>query len=124
MGRYSAGPERLDRGMVDRRDPRLGHLAPGDVEDEHLPELEGLAAAARGGLHERDRVLVVGQDRVDLLLERVGLLRDAGEAPEDRLLAFEVAGHGARTWGMPLGIVRHELIHRGHVTGCEGLEAL
>ena len=58
-----------------------------------------------------------------ILLERVGLLHTPGEATEDRLLALEVAGEGSRARSMPLGIVGHELVHRGRVAGRERLEA-
>ena len=52
---------------------------------------EGLAAARDGSVHQGDRVLIVREDRVDVLLDRVGLLHDLREAAEDRFLALEVA---------------------------------
>jgi hypothetical protein len=46
--------------------PELGDLAAADVEDVHLVVLERCATSIAASRHQRDDVLVIGEDVVDV----------------------------------------------------------
>src|SRR3954451_17173093 len=69
-GRLGSGEEREDRGRVVGEGPALGGLAIANVIDLRGPVLEALAVARGRRRAERDGVLVVGDDVMELVLER------------------------------------------------------
>jgi hypothetical protein len=85
------GEELVSRVLIVRHQPRLGELAVADMAHEHRSVLKGPALALAVSDIDRDRMLVVGHDVVELGAEGAASeLRDLGKEAQDLVLAAVV----------------------------------
>src|SRR4029453_3354942 len=96
------GEELVGRVLVLGHQPRFGELAVADMAYEHLPGLQGSPLALGASDIDRDRMLVVGHDVVEVDAEGAAAeFSRLGEVTKDRAHAALVPGGGAGARHMP-----------------------
>src|SRR4029453_3834263 len=118
------GEERVGRVLVLGQQPRFGELAVADMAHEHLPGLQGSPLALAASDIDRDRMLVIRYDVVEIDAEgATGELGRLGEVTKDRVHAAVVTREWAAARHMPDGVLIEQLSEGVDVALGEGIEA-
>jgi hypothetical protein len=96
-------PQRVGASVLHQ--PRLDQLAVADVLHEHAPVLKGSPLVFGVGVIDRDRMVIVGHDVMEVGAEgATGELRRLGEEAKDRVHAAVVTRKLVAAWVMPDGV--------------------